>query len=86
MHRADPLYRESKLSVLRCLLQWPYSHSLMKGGISKALIEIISKRPWMWQVFHGCEKEKKVHQFKALDFAFWVVGSDKLSFALVIRK
>lgn len=41
----------------------------------------------MWQVFHGCEKEKKsIMQFRAPDFAFWVVGSDKLSFALVIRK
>lgn len=42
----------------------------------------------MWQRFHGCEKEKKksIMQFRAQDFAFWVGGSDKLSFALVIRK
>lgn len=32
------------------------------------------------------KKKNSIMQFRALDFAFWVVGSDKLSFALVIRK
>lgn len=32
------------------------------------------------------KKKKSIMQFRAPDFAFWVVGSDKLSFALVIRK
>lgn len=88
MHRADPLCTEPKLHALIGPPRWPCSHALMKGGISKALIEIVSKRPWMWQLFHGCEKEKKksIMQFRAQDFAFWVGGSDKLSFALVIRK
>lgn len=45
----------------------------------------------MWQLFYGYEKgggggRESIMQFRAQDFAFWVGGSDKLSFALVIRK
>lgn len=64
----------------------PYSRGLMRGGISKALIEMVCKRPWMWQPFLGWEKKRPSCNLAPSSSPLWQGGSDKSSFALAIRK
>lgn len=53
---SNPFLWDPKLNTLFWLLSCPCSHSLMRDGISKALIEMVGKHPWMWQTFLGWEK------------------------------
>lgn len=76
---------DPELNTLFWLLTCPCSHGLMRDGISKALIEMVCKHPWMWQPFSWPRKSPACNLAPGAS-PLWGRSSYKSGLALVIRK